>query len=377
MRVPGDKSISHRALILGALTVGETRITGLLEGEDVINTAKAMRALGAKVERTGRGRLARARAWASAASRSPRRRSISAIPAPAAGWSSARSRAARSRRPSTAMPRCARGRCGACSIRWSGWARDASSSADGGRLPLTLQGARDPIPIVYAPPVASAQVKSAVLLAGLAAPGETTVIESEATRDHTERMLRHFGAEVRGRARRRAWPPHHAERPARARAGARRGAGRSFLRVPLLNELIERFPRNFLFRLETVQMYSDLGQKEPALAELNKTEQLKRSNTSGFEALPMEKIQYYRGNLLFWYMDLDRALEEMKKATSGAQRLDLHTALLAWMRLGQLYDMKGRRNEAVSAYKQAIAVAPESDVAKESKQYVSSPYKRA
>lgn len=147
--------------------------------------------------------------------------------------------------------------------------------------------------------------------------------------------------------------------------------------LPLLNELIERFPRNFLFRLETVQMYSDLGQKEPALAELNKTEQLKRSNTSGFEALPMEKIQYYRGNLLFWYMDLDRALEEMKKATSGAQRLDLHTALLAWMRLGQLYDMKGRRNEAVSAYKQAIAVAPESDVAKESKQYVSSPYKRA
>jgi tetratricopeptide (TPR) repeat protein len=146
--------------------------------------------------------------------------------------------------------------------------------------------------------------------------------------------------------------------------------------LPLLNELIERFPRNFLFRLETVQMYSDLGQKEPALAELDKTEQLKRSNTSGFEALPMEKIQYYRGNLLFWYMDLDRALEEMKKATSGAQHLDPHTALLAWMRLGQLYDMRGRRNEALSAYRQAIAVAPQSDVAKESKQYLSSPYKR-
>jgi tetratricopeptide (TPR) repeat protein len=146
--------------------------------------------------------------------------------------------------------------------------------------------------------------------------------------------------------------------------------------LPLLNELIERFPRNFLFRLETVQMYSDLGQKEPALAELNKTEQLKRSNTSGFGALPIEKIHYYRGNLLFWYMDLDRALEEMKKATSGAQHLDSHTALLAWMRLGQLYDMKGRRNEAVSAYKQAIAVAPQSDVAKESKQYLSTPYRR-
>ena len=147
--------------------------------------------------------------------------------------------------------------------------------------------------------------------------------------------------------------------------------------LPLLNELIERFPRNFLFRLETVQMYSDLGQKEPALAALDKTGQLKRSNTSGFEALPMEKIQYYRGNLLFWYMDLDRALEEMKKATSGAQRLDLHTALLAWMRLGQLYDMKGRRNEALSAYRRAISIAPQSDVAKESKQYLSSPYRRA
>ena len=95
------------------------------------------------------------------------------------------------------MPRCARGRCGACSTRSSAWARGRSSVADGGRLPLTLAGARDPIPIVYQPPAASAQLKSAVLLAGLAAPGETVVIEQEATRDHTERMLRHFGATVR------------------------------------------------------------------------------------------------------------------------------------------------------------------------------------
>ena len=74
-------------------------------------------------------------------------------------------------------------------------------AAEGGRLPLTLQGARDPIPIEYAPPVASAQLKSAVLLAGLAAPGETIVIEKEATRDHTEKMLTHFGAQVAGRSR--------------------------------------------------------------------------------------------------------------------------------------------------------------------------------
>lgn len=146
--------------------------------------------------------------------------------------------------------------------------------------------------------------------------------------------------------------------------------------LPLLNELIERFPRNFLFRLETVQMYSDLGQKEPALAALDKIEQLKRANTSGFASLPAEKINYYRGNLLFWYRDVDWALEEMKKATSRTADMDPHTALMAWMRLGQLYDMKGRRKEAISAYKQAIAVAPQSDVAKESKQYLSSPYKR-
>ena len=71
-----------------------------------------------------------------------------------------------------------------------------SAVGEGGRLPITLQGARDPIPIVYEPPAASAQLKSAVLLAGLGAPGTTTVFEKEATRDHTERMLRHFGAEV-------------------------------------------------------------------------------------------------------------------------------------------------------------------------------------
>ena len=91
VRVPGDKSISHRALILGALAVGESRITGLLEGEDVLNTAKAMRALGARVERQNKGRATapphgRSAAPASRALRSRTRRSISAIPAPAAGW---------------------------------------------------------------------------------------------------------------------------------------------------------------------------------------------------------------------------------------------------------------------------------------------------
>ena len=99
--------------------------------------------------------------------------------------------------------------------RIDGRARPARPT-EGGRLPLTLQGARDPIPIEYAPPVASAQFKSAVLLAGLAAPGETTVIEKEATRDHTEKMLTHFGAEIVSANDRQPWPPDHADRPARA-----------------------------------------------------------------------------------------------------------------------------------------------------------------
>jgi 3-phosphoshikimate 1-carboxyvinyltransferase len=195
VRVPGDKSISHRALILSAMTVGETRIGGLLEGEDVINTAKVMRALGARVERTGEG------AW-----------SVHGVGV--AGF----------RQPSAPLDfgnsgtgcRLVMGAVAGCPITalfdGDGSLRKRPMKrvldplirigartiemAEGGRLPLTLQGARDPLPIEYVPPVASAQLKSAVLLAGLAAPGETIVIEKEATRDHTEKMLTHFGAQV-------------------------------------------------------------------------------------------------------------------------------------------------------------------------------------
>src|SRR5262245_30845587 len=195
VRVPGDKSISHRALILGALAVGRTRISRLLEGQDVINTGSAMRALGARVERIGEGNWqidgvgvggfaeprdsldfgnsgTGCRLVMGAAAGCP-------ITATFDGDASLRKRPMqRVLDPLTRM--------GAHTIR----------SGEGGRLPIRLQGARDPIPIVYEPPVASAQLKSAVLLAGLGAPGATTVFEKEATRDHTERMLSHFGAEV-------------------------------------------------------------------------------------------------------------------------------------------------------------------------------------
>jgi 3-phosphoshikimate 1-carboxyvinyltransferase len=196
LRVPGDKSISHRSLILGALAVGRTRISGLLEGEDVVNTAHAMAALGARVERLGGGR------WQVDGV------GVGGFAAPAAALDFGNSgtgcrlvMGAVAGCPVTAIFD------GDASLRKRPMQRvldpltrmGASIKAvgEGGRLPLTLQGARDPVPIVFEPPVASAQLKSAVLLAGLAAPGETTVIEAEATRDHTERMLRHFGAEVR------------------------------------------------------------------------------------------------------------------------------------------------------------------------------------
>jgi 3-phosphoshikimate 1-carboxyvinyltransferase len=196
VRVPGDKSISHRALIIGALAVGETRITGLLEGEDVINTGNAMRALGAAVERTGEG------AWRVLGV------GVGGLAEPAAALDFGNS--------GTGC-RLVMGAVAGCPIQ-AVFDGDSSlrkrpmrrildplekmgarvlAAAEGGRLPVTLLGARNPIPIEYEAPVPSAQLKSAVLLAGLAAPGTTTVIEKDATRDHTEKMLKHFGATIR------------------------------------------------------------------------------------------------------------------------------------------------------------------------------------
>jgi 3-phosphoshikimate 1-carboxyvinyltransferase len=195
-RVPGDKSISHRSFMFGALASGETRITGLLEGEDVINTAKVMRALGASVERTGEG------AW------SVRGVGVAGFAQPAGALDFGNSGTG-CRLVMGAVAGCPVTATfdGDASLRKRPMKRvldpltrigaRALEAAEGGRLPLILQGARDPIPIEYASPVASAQLKSAVLLAGLAAPGETIVIEKEATRDHTEKMLTHFGADVR------------------------------------------------------------------------------------------------------------------------------------------------------------------------------------
>jgi 3-phosphoshikimate 1-carboxyvinyltransferase len=192
--VPGDKSISHRSLILGALSVGETRIEGLLEGEDVIDTAKAMRAFGAEVTDHG-GALWTVQGVGVGGFAEPSQ----VIDCGNSGTGVRLIMGATATSPITATFTGDASLCG----RPMGRVTDPlalfgarSYGRKGGRLPMTIVGAADPVPVRYTTPVPSAQVKSAVLLAGLNAPGETVVIEKEATRDHSERMLAGFGAKL-------------------------------------------------------------------------------------------------------------------------------------------------------------------------------------
>ncbi|HEX3536347.1 MAG TPA: 3-phosphoshikimate 1-carboxyvinyltransferase [Stellaceae bacterium] len=194
VRVPGDKSISHRALMFGALAVGRTEITGLLEGEDVLATAAALRAMGAGVERKGGGR------WIVDGV------GVGGLAEPAevidlgnSGTAARLLLGILATHPFTAFV------TGDASLRSRPMGRVIEPlsrfgarfvSRDGGRLPLAVTGATSPVPQEYRLPVPSAQVKSAVLLAGLNTPGTTSVIEPQPTRDHTERMLGHFGARI-------------------------------------------------------------------------------------------------------------------------------------------------------------------------------------
>jgi len=192
--IPGDKSISHRSLILGALAIGQTRITGLLEGQDVLDTAKAMVAFGAVVEKNdqsewlvdgvGVGGFAEPSTVVDCGNSGTGVRliigamSTSPINATFTGDHSLNSRPMeRVTNPLSKFGVTTFGR-------------------SKGRLPMTVIGARSPIPVKYDVPVPSAQVKSALLLAALNAPGETIITEKETTRDHTERMLSSFGADI-------------------------------------------------------------------------------------------------------------------------------------------------------------------------------------
>ena len=193
--LPGDKSISHRALIFGALAVGETRVQGLLEGGDVLATARALGDFGVEIARDDTGTW---RVWGVGVGgfQEPTRQ----LDLGNAGTAVRLLMGAAAQHPFTSffsgdeslnarpMGRVAK------PLRQMGARIQARS---GCRLPLALTGSNELLPISYTLPVASAQVKSAILLAGLAAPGETTIVEPAPSRDHSERMLRHFGAEVR------------------------------------------------------------------------------------------------------------------------------------------------------------------------------------
>ena len=193
-QIPGDKSISHRALIFGAMAIGETKISGLLEGQDVLDTALAMRAFGADVIQHGPG------SW------SVHGVGVGGFKEPETvidcGNSGTGARLIMGAMATTAVTAVFTGDASLCK-RPMGRVTDPLAlfgarayGRSGGRLPMTLVGAGHPLPVRYALPVASAQVKSAVLLAGLNAPGQTVVIEPEATRDHSERMLLGFGAQL-------------------------------------------------------------------------------------------------------------------------------------------------------------------------------------
>ena len=192
--VPGDKSMSHRALMLGALAVGETRITGLLEGEDVLATAAAMRTLGARIQQSDDG------VW------TVNGVGVGGLMAPSDVLDMGNSgTAVRLLMGLVATHPITTVFTGDASLRGRPMERAMAplrqfttqfTAAEGGRLPITVTGAQNPIPTEYTLPVASAQVKSAVLLAGLNTPGLTKVVEPKPTRDHTENMLRHFGAEI-------------------------------------------------------------------------------------------------------------------------------------------------------------------------------------
>lgn len=194
VRVPGDKSISHRALMLGAVAVGETIVEGLLEGEDVLRTATAMQKLGATVRKQADGR------W------SLRGRGVGGLAEPDdvldmgnAGTGARLLMGLLATHPFTAVL------TGDSSLRSRPMARVTDpleqtgarfTGRTRGRLPITVTGTNRPVPLDYTLPVASAQVKSAVLLAGLNTPGQTRIVESCPSRDHTERMLKVFGAAI-------------------------------------------------------------------------------------------------------------------------------------------------------------------------------------
>ena len=146
--------------------------------------------------------------------------------------------------------------------------------------------------------------------------------------------------------------------------------------IPLVEDLIQRFPRNYLLRLELSQMYSMAGDGARGLEAVEQMAALKRNHAPGYDRVPWEKIYFQEGTIQFWYNDLDRSLENMKKVAARSGEVDLNTGVFAYLRMGQIYDMTYRRADAVAAYQKAIAYAPQAEAAQESRRYLATPYRR-
>jgi tetratricopeptide (TPR) repeat protein len=146
--------------------------------------------------------------------------------------------------------------------------------------------------------------------------------------------------------------------------------------IPLIEDLIGKFPRNFLLRLELSQMYSMAGDKNHALEAAEEVARLKTRHAPGYDRVPWEKIYFQEGTIEFWYNDLGRALENMKRVAAASEEVDLNTGVSAYLRMGQIYDMTRRRGEALEAYRKAIAYAPQAEAAQEARKYLSTPYRR-
>jgi len=146
--------------------------------------------------------------------------------------------------------------------------------------------------------------------------------------------------------------------------------------IPLVQDLIQHYPRNYLLRLELAEMFSMAGDGAAGLDAVREVAALKGRNAPGYDRLSWERIYYQEGTIQFWYRDLGAALENLKKAAAAAEQLDLNTGALVWLRMGQIYDLTSRRALALDAYKRSIAFAPEAEAAQESRKYIGTPYHR-
>ena len=155
-----------------------------------------------------------------------------------------------------------------------------------------------------------------------------------------------------------------------------RRENKPLLVAAIVQDLIARFPRNFILRLELSQMYSMAGDKARALEAVEEVARLKRADAPGYGRVPWEKIYFQEGTIQFWYRDFDQALSNLKKVAAAAGEIDLNTGVYTYLRIGQIYDIKGQRALALAEYRKAIDYAPESDAAIEAKKWLGTPYRR-